>query len=217
MTTMVTERAAQSGAQPADRPAATMRAAAIFRLLPGRTVAYAWLLAGAPIAVLQLDHAGLHESNELPPLLHWFRDTALAAPAAAAAVVAAALVVARVRASEAGERASLVGVAAWGVLAAALFAALSVPLVQVHGALFGAEVLIGESPLEHALGEGFTTFQLALVVLVPLALLAGVPWRGAWRTTRPEPDPAFGPAGERSGRPSMPRPPIGQTHDGGDR
>lgn len=174
MTTMVAEATARGGARPTDEGAATIR------LLPGRTIAYAWLLAGAPIAVLQLGHAGVHEQAELPPALHWFRDTALAAPAAAVAVIVAALVVARVRASEPGERASLVGAMGWGVLAAALFAAFSVPLVQLHGAVFGAEEEIGASPLAHALGEAITTLQVALLVLVPLALLAGVPWRGAW-------------------------------------
>jgi hypothetical protein len=181
MTTMVTERAARLGSRATDRPATTLPAATTHRILPGRTVAYAWLLAGAPIAALQLDHAGVHEQAELPPLLHWFRDTALAAPAAAVAVVVAALVVGRIRASEPGERPSLVGAAAWGFLAAALFAAASVPLGQLHGSLFEAEEEIGVSPLAHALGEGFTTLQVALLVLVPLALIAGVPWRGGWR------------------------------------
>ena len=57
-----------------------------------------------------------------------------------------------------------------------MFAALTVPLIQVHGLLFGAEVRVGVSPLEHALGEGITVFQVALL-LVPASLLAGVPWR----------------------------------------
>ena len=73
---------AGSRSQPGSRAAGTRQDAAGVgvRLLPGRVVMYAWLLAGVPIAVLQLAHTGLHERNELPPLLHWLRDTGLAVP-----------------------------------------------------------------------------------------------------------------------------------------
>lgn len=145
-------------------------------LLPGRVVAYAWLVAGLPIAALQLAHAGVHERNELPPLLHWLRDTALAVPVAALAVIVAALVVMRVRGAGTGERASLAAATSLGFLAAAMFAVLAVPLAQVHGALFGADAETGMTPLQHALTEAVSVFQVALL-LVPVTLLAGVPWR----------------------------------------
>ncbi|MCJ7711380.1 MAG: hypothetical protein MUQ32_11205, partial [Chloroflexi bacterium] len=65
---------------------------------------------------------------------------------------------------------------AWAFLAAALYAALTVPFVQLHGLLFGAEERVGVSPLAHALGEGITVFQVSLL-LVPASLLAVVLWR----------------------------------------
>lgn len=196
-------------------------AGAAFRLLPGRVVAFAWLLAGAPIAVLQLGHAGLHERNELPPLLHWLRDSSLAVPAAALAVGAAALVVTRVRQS-ADQRPSIAAAVAWGLLAAMLFAALSVPLVQAHGALFGAEEEAGVAPLEHALDEGIVVFQVALL-LVPLSLLAGVPWRGAWRAAQADqvadqaPVQAPGSTRAAPAGPSASPATAGSTNVGGDR
>ena len=46
------------------------------------------------------------------------------------------------------------------------------------------------SPLDHALGEGITVFQVA-ILLVPASLLAGVPWRDS----RPGADTAAAAAG----------------------
>jgi tellurite resistance protein TehA-like permease len=199
MTTMTADRAARGGLRTADGGGAG------FRLLPGRTVAYAWLLAAVPIALLQLVHAGVHEHHELPPVLHWLRDTALAVPLAAVAVVVAALLVARLRPTEPGERASLSTMALWGVLAALLFAALSIPGNQMHGLLFGAEEEEGVSLLNDLTADALYALEAALLVIAPLALLAGVPWRGAWHPAAP-------------GRASDPPPqPSATTHDGGDR
>jgi hypothetical protein len=144
-------------------------------------VLYAWLLAGLPLAALQVAHSGVHERNELPPLLHWIRDTSLAVPVAALAVVVAAFVVVRMHPAGSGDRGSLAAAAGLGFLAAAAFAAMAIPLAQVHGALFGAEPETGMTPIEHAVTEGFAVFQVALA-LVPITLVAGVPWR------RPRPD-----------------------------
>lgn len=152
-------------------------------LRPGRVVLYAWLLAGLPIAALQAAHSGLHERNELPPLLHWLRDTSLAVPVAALAVIVAAFVVVRMRPAAAGP-ATLGSAALLGFLAAAIFAVLAVPIAQVHGILFGAEGETGMTPLQHALVEGAAVFQVALV-LVPVALVAGVPWRTSAAPTDP--------------------------------
>lgn len=158
-----------------ERPHARMSRRAA-QLRPVHVVAYAWLLAGATVAVLQAGHSGFHERYELLPLLHWLRDTSLAVPIAAFAAIVVAIVVARTRPADGRDRVSLATAAIWGFLAAALYAALTVPFVQVHGFLFGAEVRVGVTPLEHALGEGITVFQVALL-LVPASLLAGVPWR----------------------------------------
>ena len=59
-----------------------------------KIIAWSWLLAGVTVAVLQAGHAGFHERNELPPLLHWLRDASLAVPIAAFALIVAALAVA---------------------------------------------------------------------------------------------------------------------------
>ena len=58
---------------------------------PTAVVLTSWWLAFAAIAVLQQAHVGLHEHNELPPLLHLVRDASLAVPSAAVAVIAASL------------------------------------------------------------------------------------------------------------------------------
>jgi hypothetical protein len=150
-----------------------------------RFIAWSWLLAGISVAVLQAGHAGFHERNELPPLLHWLRDASLAVPIAAFALIVAALAVTRARPADRRGRASLGTAGTWALLAAALYAALTVPFIQLHGLLFGAEVRAGVSPLAHALGEGVTVFQVALL-LVPASLLAGVPWRDS---RQPVPDP----------------------------
>ncbi len=98
-------------------------------LRPWRVVLFAWLLALVPIAMLQIAHADLHESHELPPILHWLRDGAFAVPLAAFAVLAAALVVGR----RGGEGpASLRMHLAWALLACAIFAVLSVPANQIR-------------------------------------------------------------------------------------
>jgi hypothetical protein len=106
-------------------------------------------------------------------------------------VAVAALVVMRVRPPRPGERASLASAASLGFLAAAVFAVLAMPLAQVHGALFVAAAETGMTPLQHALTEGIAVFQVALL-LVPVALLAGVPWRAAPPAT---PVPAIVPDG----------------------
>jgi hypothetical protein len=145
------------------------------QLRSGRLVLYAWLLAAVPIAVLQLAHADLHERFDLPPLVHWLRDTGLAVPAALIAVVVAAAIVARLRGNDAGAVTPVTALA-WATIAAILFAVASLPGNQLHGFLFGAEEEeVGL--VQDLLDDGIAAFQAALLVIVPLALVAGVPWR----------------------------------------
>jgi len=214
MTTMTTDRAVHGGLRTVDR------AGASFRLLPGRTVAYAWLLAAVPIALLQLVHSDLHEHNELPPILHWVRDTSLAVPFGAIAVVVAAVLVARLRPTARGERASLTTTALWAVLAALLFAVLSIPGNQLHGVLFGAEEEVGVSVVEDVATDAVFALEAALLVIAPLSLLAGVPWRGAWRaaaaTTRAW-VPGAPSAGAAPQEPFKSRASADTTYAGGDR
>jgi hypothetical protein len=181
-------------------------------------VLYAWLLAGVPIATLQAAHAGVHERNELPPLLHWLRDTSLAVPFAALAVIVAALVVMRMRPMRPGERASLAAAAGLGFLAAAVFAVLAIPLAQVHGVLFGAEAETGMTPLQHAVTEAISVFQVALL-LVPVALLAGAPWRDSRPEARalPATTGAAGPSPSSAPADTVLTPAAGLALDGADR
>jgi hypothetical protein len=172
---------------------------ASMRLLPGRLVAYAWLLAAIPIAVLQVVHSGLHERNEPPPILHWLRDSAFAVPAAGVAVIVAALLVSRLRPAERGERASLATTALWACLTAVLFALLSLPGHELHAELFGAEEEVGVSLLQDLVGDGVYALEAALLILVPLALLAGMPWQGAWRATSPPDSTDLAPGPSRAG------------------
>ena len=192
---------------------------AVFRLLPGRVVAYAWLLAAVPTALLQLVHADLHEHNEPTAVIHWLRDGSLAVPFAAIAVILAALVVARLRPAERGQRAALTTVALWACLAAVVFAVLSIPGNQLHGLLFGAEEEEGISLLEDLSIDALYALEAALLVLVPLSLLAGVPWRGAWRAAHTGEAPAHAPEPTlvASGGPSESPATAGSTHAGGDR
>lgn len=152
-----------------------------FRLLPARLVASAWLLALVPMGLLQLTHADLHEHNELPPLLHWLRDAALAVPFAAAAVVIAALVVAWIRPDAQTGRGALLAPVLWAVVAAIGFAVLSIPGNELHSFLFGAEEEVGVSLFDDLIADGILALQGSLVVIVPVALLLGVPWRGRLR------------------------------------
>lgn len=142
-------------------------------LRPGRIIAYSWLLALVPIAALQLVHADLHEAHELPPSLHWLRDGAMAVPPAALAVALATLWVARGR----REPASFGTHIRWALMAVAIFAVLSIPGNQVHSLLFGAEEEVGADPILDALLDGMYALQVAAVLMVPLTLALGVPWR----------------------------------------
>jgi hypothetical protein len=182
---------------------------------PGRLVAYSWLMAAAAIGLLNLLHADLHEHHDPPPLVHWLRDAALAVPLAAIAVVCAALLV-QARASgarTAGHR-SIPSRLAWVVLTSFAFAVLSIPGIQLHGLLFGAEI---ESVgwLQDALTDGGITLAVSLVALVPAALITGPPWRTA--TYRQGPDYAPGATLSASAGSSAFLATAGSTHAGGDR
>jgi hypothetical protein len=145
-------------------------------LLPMRIARDSWWLALVAIGVLQQAHLGLHEHRELSPLVHLLRDAALAVPAAAVAVVVASAFVARRLVSRATFRRP--GVAdrlLWVVIAAGIFAVLSVPGNQLHSTLFGAEDEEELSWLaDVALDAGIALIG-ALLALVPLVAVAGLP------------------------------------------
>jgi len=181
----------------------------------GRVVAYSWLMATAAIGVLNLLHADLHEHRDVPPHFHWLRDAALAVPLAATAVVGAALVIrARASRSRSGAGSSKASLLAWDFLASLLFAVLSIPGIQLHGLLFGAEE---ESVgwLQDALKDGGITLAISFIGLVPAVLLTGPPWRAT--TFHSGPDQAPGSTFQTSAGSSAFLATAGSTHAGGDR
>jgi len=144
----------------------------------GRVVIFSWLIAGVTIGVLNQLHVNLHEHHDLPPVIHWLRDASLAVPLAAIAVVGAAIVV-RARRSDTGDGRSIMARLGWAVLAALIFAILTVPGIQAHAVLFGAQEDQAVGWLEHGMTEGTIALQVSLAALVPAALLLGPPWRAA--------------------------------------
>ena len=103
------------------------------------------------------------------------------------------------------------------MLAALLFAALSIPGNQLHGLLFGAEEEAGVSLLDDLAADALYALEAA-VVLAPISLLAGMPWRGAWRAAPSmHPAQASAPALAASDGPFEAPATAGTTHAGGDR
>jgi hypothetical protein len=148
---------------------------ALSALVPLRIVRDAWWLAIVAIGVLQQAHAGLDEHLELTPLVHLLRDAALAVPAAAIAIVLASILVAGRWMARAPRPPSALDRLLWVLVAAAIFAVLSVPGNELHGTLFGAEDEEELSWLaDLALDAGIALIG-ALLALVPLALVAGLP------------------------------------------
>lgn len=201
-------------AEVADAPSPARRGQAS-ALNPGLLVAYSWLIATAAIGVLNLLHANLHEHKELPPIAHWLRDAALAVPLAAIAVVCAALLVrARASGSRSTGHPSIPSRLAWAVLASTFFAILSIPGIQLHALLFGAEE---ESVgwLEDALKDGGITLAVSLVALVPATLITGPPWRAVRAHFGPDQVPGATHAASAGSSAFLAT--AGSTHAGGDR
>jgi hypothetical protein len=160
-----------------------VRASALARLArldPFALIGASWWLALVAIGVLQQAHIGLHEHNELPPLLHLLRDAALAVPSAAVALATASVVLGPGRHEVApGARNGMTdfGRFRWVLLAALLFAILSVPGNQLHGALFGAEEEAGVPWFADATFDAAVAFIGALIALFPVAIVVGPPIR----------------------------------------
>jgi len=180
-------------------------------------IACSWLLALVAIWAVQQVHQDLHEHNELPPILHWLRDAAVAVPLAALAIGSAALLV-RFAFGAAGPGPGRGRTAAawlaWAGIAAVLFSLLSVPGNQLHGFLFGAEEeQIGW--LQDALIDGSIVLGASLVALVPTALLGA--WAGRPAATRPAAGQPSGPTQTAPAGTSASPAFAGFTHAGGDR
>jgi len=140
-----------------------------------RIVRDAWWLALVAIGVLQQAHAGLDEHRELAPLVHLLRDAALAVPAAALAIVLASVLVAGRWLARASGPPSVRDRVLWVLVAAVVFAVLSVPGNELHGALFGAQDEVELSWLADLALDAGIALTGALLALVPLVVVAGLP------------------------------------------
>ena len=121
------------------------------------------------LAALQVLHRHQAEAHELPLLLHWLRDAALAFPLALVAVVIADRTAAVLRGQQAQWSAALVG--------GAMFAVSSVPAGEVHSRLFVAEHAHETSGvLTHAAADGMSAWLLSVAAL---ALVRGL-WLLRW-------------------------------------
>jgi len=118
------------------------------------------------------------------------------------------------RRSRSGAGSSKASLLAWVFLASLLFAVLSIPGIQLHGLLFGAEE---ESVgwLQDALKDGGITLAISFIGLVPAVLLTGPPWRAT--TFHSGPDQAPGSTFQTSAGSSAFLATAGSTHAGGDR
>lgn len=141
----------------------------------GQFIASAWLLAVAGIwASLQV-HAGAHEHVELSPLVHLLRDASLAVPLAAIAIALGGLISGDVVGAFGIRPDSAAARLVWALTAALVFAALSVPGNEMHGALFGAEGEEGDV-LVDLLFDASVVLAASLAVLAPLSLTRVAPW-----------------------------------------
>ena len=145
---------------------------------------FAFLTLGSALAlvivgVLQQLHAGLHEAHELPPLLHWLRDSTLAVPLAVICVFAISLPATRRLALPLlpGRRAEgLPARLLWALLGALAFALTSAPGNFLHGRLFGAEHDESLPFLQHQAIDASAVLFVAFLFLLAVALVLGTPW-----------------------------------------
>jgi hypothetical protein len=141
----------------------------------GRVVLSGVVLAYAGGYVLHRIHAGLHETHDVNPWLHWLRDSTFALPPALL-VVLAATVLARLTVSRLGVADSIAWARlTWVLAVAAGYAAFSVPGNLVHGSTFGA----GHEDMgvvEHLTADAFASLGAALAIFALAVLVLGTPW-----------------------------------------
>jgi hypothetical protein len=124
---------------------------------------------------LHSDPASAHEVTYVPPVLHWLRDSALAAPLAVLLLFIATSVARRLSTTGARPGDGVAAHALWAGLGAAAYAAASVPAALVHARLFGAHHE-QTSFLLHSAKESLVTLRYSFALLVAFALAAGLPW-----------------------------------------
>lgn len=126
-----------------------------------------------------IGHGGHVE--QIDPLLHYLRDTALAAPFVIGVLIVATALARRVTgaAPAEGVRAKLV----FATVAAVVVALATVPGAAAHAWLFGAE--LGETPwIAHTGGLALVALRYTFAISLGAALAFGVPWAGNPPTDR---------------------------------
>ncbi len=185
-------RARARAAAPPDprrrRSAATAPMSRSIRPLAFLVAAVAIALGG--IGTAHEYHHELHEHHELPPILHFGRDAALALPFAVVAVLAATVLCLAVLRHGRSAATSIGLRLLWALSAAGVFAALSIPGNELHGRLFAAEHTLELGWLEHALRDAGFVFAGSAIAAALVAVTIGPPWPtrrlAAWpRASRP--------------------------------
>ena len=126
------------------------------------------------------DPAEAHEAVYVPPVLHWLRDSALSVPGGVLLLLGATLLARRLsrRRGRAGDGAG--ACLLWAGLGSVAYAVASVPAALVHARLFEAGHDEGSFAL-HSAVEGIVTLRYSFVLLLVLAVVAGLPWTGRSR------------------------------------
>jgi hypothetical protein len=143
--------------------------------LPGRSESHHAL--GA-LGMHEGHGAGVPESHELSPLVHFLRDSTLALPVTIAVLLIAALAVRAFWRTDTA-RARI----AYAVAAALVAGVASVPEVLAHGWLFD-EPVAGVSLASHLTGVALVTIRYTFALTLIAAVLFGVPWRASRSTAR---------------------------------
>lgn len=170
-----THPTAESGVADETVPAVGLRPP---RRLAGLVVFIGLVQAFAVGLVLHLQHddpSGAHEVAYVDPILHWLRDSALAAPLSVVLLFGATLLARRLT-----TRRGIIGTGfgaamLWAALGALAYAVASVPAAMVHAELFSAGHT-STSFLLHSVEEGIITLRYSFALLLLFPMVTGVPW-----------------------------------------
>ena len=128
--------------------------------------------------VLHLQHDDPSEAHEVvyvDPILHWLRDSALAAPLSVVLLFVATLLARRLTTRRRRVGTGFGAAMLWAALGAVAYAVASVPAAMVHAELFSAGHT-GTSFLLHSVEEGIITMRYSFALLLLFAMVTGVPW-----------------------------------------
>lgn len=116
-----------------------------------------------------------HEAVFVSPLVHWLRDSALAAPGGILLLLTATLLARRIVARHPGARDGVRAHLLWAALGAVAYAVASVPAAMLHAQLFSAHHE-GTGFLLHSAREAVLTLRYSFAILAGVALAGGLPW-----------------------------------------